>query len=223
MRQILTGKFVLLAAMSVAATGIAQDNHPGDPPKEIDGVPFRKYVNSHAYFDEMAKDTMVYEARIGACAKPEKVERLNVGRPQVLTKFPRLGTPPQWMEVLKVTGCDEPVERAVLVVYVNEKTVFLPLVAGNALSRFDVILQKDVINTLIPVERALGVRAGCARDDSVRILDTKTVSTKETEAGLAWEEEWQLATCKGTKRVRISYSWGEGRGTNFQIRQEKAE
>jgi len=209
--------------MSVPATAIGQDRYPGDPPKEINGVPFRKYANSHAYFDELAKEAMQYEAQLGSCAKPEKVERLNAGRPQILTKFPRLGTPPQWMEVLRITGCEEPVERAVLVFYINGKTVFLPLVSGNALSRFDVVLQRDVIKTLIPVERVLGIRAGCARDAVVRILDTKTVSKKEIEGGLAWEEEWELANCNGGKRVRVSFSSGKDDGTSFQINQMKPE
>ena len=123
------------------------------------------------------------------------------------------------MEVLKITGCEAPVERAVLVVYINRKTVFLPLVAGNALSRFDVILQRDVIKTLIPVERVLGMRAGCGKDEEVRILDTKTLSKRETESGLAWEEEWKLANCKGSKLVRVSYTSGEDGGTSFQIKQ----
>ena len=219
MRQFFICMVVFFAALGAGGFANAQKTYPGDPPKEVNGQPFRKYVNSHAYFDEMAKETMQYEALLGRCGTPEKVDRLSAGRPQIPTKLPQLGTPPQWMEVLKISGCDEPVTRAVLVLYVNRTPLFLPLVTGNGLSRYDVVLQRDVIKALIPVERALGVRAGCPKDAAVRILDTKTLSKKEIEDGLTWEEEWQIATCKGQKRVRISYTSQQGSGTRFQIRQ----
>lgn len=219
MRQFFICIIGFFAALAWSEPARAQGSYPGEPPKEINGQPFRKYVNSHAYFDEMAKEAMQYEALLGSCGTPEKVDRLNAGRPQILTKLPQLGTPPQWMEVLRISGCEEPVKRAVLVLYVNRMPLFLPLVSGNGLSRYDVILQRDVIKALIPVERALGVRAGCPKDAAVRILNTKTLSKKEIEGGLTWEEEWQLSTCKGEKRVRVSYTSQEGSGTRFQIRQ----
>ncbi len=221
-RTFLTSLF-LLAASAIAVVATAQDRHPGDPPDEISGEPFREFVNGHVYFDELAREAMQYEAQVGACATPEKVERLNAGRPQILTKLPRLGTPPQWMEILKVSGCEKPIERAVLVLYIERKLVFLPLVAGNALSRFDVLLQRDVIKTLIRVERALAVRAGCNGKDSIRIVDTKTLSKQSIEGGLAWEEQWHLANCKGAKSVLVSYSSAKTGGTTFQIKQVKPE
>ncbi|MDA7946273.1 MAG: hypothetical protein MPJ78_02215 [Hyphomicrobiaceae bacterium] len=209
----------VLAVASLATTVFAQEHRPGEPPEHINGEPFRKFVNGHGYFDQLAEEVMQYEARIGACATPEKVERLNAGRPQIPTRFARLGIPPQWMEVLKVTGCGKPVERAVLVLYIEKKLLFLPLVAGNALSRFDVVLQRDVVKTLIPVERVLAIRSGCSGKDSIRILDTHTLSKVSIKGGLAWEEEWRLTNCKGAKSVRVSYSSRKDGETTFQIKQ----
>lgn len=223
MRLIFTtlATFVLTAA--IATPSMAEKRDPGDPPEEINGEPFRKFVNGDVYFGELTKEATQYEARVGACATPGEVERVTAGRPQLLTKFPDLGTPPQWMEILKINGCAKPVERAVLVLYVGKKLLFLPLVAGNALSRFDVMLQRDVIKTLMPVERTLAVRAGCDDDDKIRIVGTKTLSKKSTESGLAWEEEWHLANCKGAKSVRVSYNAAKTGGTTFQIKQTKPE
>lgn len=123
------------------------------------------------------------------------------------------------MEILKVSGCDKPVERAVLVLYANKKLVILPLINGKALSRLDVILQRDVITTLVTTERILATRLGCRPDAPVRILDTRTLSNTVTEGGLAWEEEWRLANCKGEKRVKVSYRSRMGGGTDFTIEQ----
>ena len=216
----------LFAAMTLAShapCANAQTVAPGEPPEEIDGKLFREYANSHEYFDRLAQATMRYEMKIGPCATPKEVVRIRAGRPQIPSRIPKLGIPPQWMEVLKVSGCEKPVIRPVLVVYANKKLIIAPLISGEGLSRFDVILQRDVIATLMTTEHVLAKRAGCSGDAAVRILNTRMLSKKTVEAGLVWEEEWQLANCKGEKRVKIGYEYHDNRGTDFTISQVGAE
>lgn len=212
--------FPVMLAIAVAVA-TAQTGHAasGDPPSEIGGMPFAKFINSQFYFTELAREVLAYEAGVGPCAGSDNVSRVQMGRPQVAMEFPKLGFPPQWMEVVKVTGCEPIHNRAVLVLYIDRRLIYLPLVGGSGLSRFDVVLQRDVIRTLVASERVHAQRAGCALSDHIGIISTKITARHEKPDGLHWEEIWTVTNCQGEKKLTVDFtSSGEG-GTDFTIRQ----
>jgi hypothetical protein len=176
----------MFLAISVIAylPAVAQNGKTvrGDPPDKIGGMPFPKFVNSQFYFDELAREVLTYEASVGPCEQPEDVTREQLGRPQIAAEFPNLGFPPQWMEVVSVKGCNMSHERAVLVLYINQKLIYLPLIAGQGLSRFDVILQRDIIRSVISLEKALATRQGCGQSDHVGIVTTTKFEIRQTSS-----------------------------------------
>lgn len=213
-RVILVATILVFAV--VAARGQAAKPAPGDPPSDIGGIPFAKFVNSQFYFIELAKEVLAYEAGTGPCSGSDNVIRKQIGRPQIAMEIPELGSPPQWMEIVEVTGCERPHDRAVLVLYVNRKLIYLPLVGGSGLSRFDVILQRDVIRTLMSTEQVHALKAGCKPADHIGIVSTKAL-TRQAE-GVYWEEVWKVVNCKGEKELTVGFTPSTGGGTDFTIR-----
>ncbi len=211
--------FVAALVLAAAAAGQAAKTAPGDPPADIGSIPFNKFVNSQFYFNELAREVLAYEAGVGPCAGSDNVTRIRIGRPQIAMEFPKLGFPPQWMEIVAVTGCESPHNRAVLVLYVDRKLIYLPLVGGSGLSRFDVILQQDVIRTVISAERVHARRAGCKPADHIGIVSTRALTRQEQAEGVHWEEIWTVINCKGEKQLTIGFTSSSGGGTDFTIRQ----
>jgi len=214
--------FLFSVMLAIAATGVS--GHiacaaPGDPPVEIGGMPFAKFINSQFYFTELAREVLAYEAGVGPCTGSDNVSRVQMGRPQIAMEFPKLGFPPQWMEVVQVSGCEPIHDRAVLVLYVDRRLIYLPLIGGSGLSRFDAVLQRDVIGALVAAERVHAQRAGCALRDHIGIVTTKVIARVEKADGLYWEEIWTIANCRGEKELTVGFAPSSSGGTDFTIRQ----
>jgi len=210
---------LVLAVVQTRDSGRAEAGARGEPPATIGGKPYRDYLNSHDYFDLLAKEVMDYEIGFGPCRAPRNVTRVQLGRPQIPMPVGKLGILPQWLEVLKISGCGTTHMRNVLVVYHNGKVVPLPLLPGTGLSRFDIILQRDVLLAVVRSERAFAAGEGCENDLRIALLATDVISREDRADGFHWSEGWTIRNCNEEKRLTISFSPRPDGGIDFDIRQ----
>ena len=211
---------VRLVAPSPAGAENNQDvRKPSDPPERFRGIPFRNFLASRDYMVALGEYALNYEREYGPCATPEFAGRLNVGRASFATTISDHGVPPQWLEVVKITGCDDPFPRNILVMIVEGELRYFPLLLGKSISRTDAILQRDVVRSVILSERAVAQRSGCSKSDKVRLLSAVLLHQKKSGASTIWEEGWALQNCHGRKLLKIHFKTSPEGGTDFVIEQ----
>lgn len=221
--------FVFLAIVGALAPVMARAENndsvqkPGDPPANFKDMPFLSYLGSADYLTALREHALTYERKYGPCTTPGFAGRLNVGRVSFPTPFPGHGMPPQWLEVVKITGCDTPFPRNILVMIVAGELRYFPLLLGKSISRTDAVLQRDVVRSVIISERATAQRSGCSKSGAVRLLSAVLLSQKKTGEGAIWEEGWTIRTCRGRKLLKIHFRAAPDGGTDFIIQRPPPE
>lgn len=188
-------------------------------PAEISGIPIQNFLQSNSYLKVLEQAVMAHETTLGACRTPTFKGRVNFAAPHIPRAFPDAGVVPQWLEIVEIEGCEEPFERFVLVGVVDNAPAFHPLLAGNALSLLDMVVEKDVLTTLLASEREHSLASGCLETDNIRIHDTKLLSHKQEEDTLYWNEAWRISDCKAQKTLTIEFKTNPSTGTHFTIHQ----
>ncbi|GBF25740.1 hypothetical protein MnTg02_00773 [bacterium MnTg02] len=209
----------LFAPIAAVAENHPDVQKPGDPPERFKGMPFQTFLASGDYMTALREHALNYERKYGPCATPEFAGRLNVGRASFATTISDHGVPPQWLEVVKITGCDDPFPRNILVMIVEGELRYFPLLLGKSISRTDAILQRDVVRSVILSERAVAQRSGCSKSDKVRLLSAVLLHQKKSGASTIWEEGWALQNCHGRKLLKIHFKTSPEGGTDFVIEQ----
>lgn len=188
-------------------------------PKEVAGFPIENFLQTKSYLKVLQNSVIDFEKRVGACETPVFSGRIDIALPQIARAFPEVGVVPQWLEIIEVAGCEQPFQRYVLVGIVDDAPKFYPLFTGNALSALDMVVENDVLKTLLASEKKHAVAAGCDVQDAIRVHTTTLLSHKQNDDTLAWTEAWHIANCKGQKTLTIEFETNPEMGTRFAIHQ----
>ncbi len=192
-------------------------------PSRVNGLPTQEYLQSSTYIETLKKTVLDYETVYGACSTPKFKARVNIGIPQNPWSLPEIGIAPQWIEVIRISGCKDTYLRNVLVVALERGTKLFPLISGNALSLVDFTLQQDVINTLIASENITAKNLGCKNEDRIRIFTTKMMSYEHKEEIIHWNEIWTISNCKEHKELTLEFKMSPITGTEFTIHQPSTD
>lgn len=206
---------ILTISLVTAASTVAEEKAPPGPPPFVNGIPFPKFIETNGYRDSLRKSIVKFERDFGACTLAMVSARRTVVVPKKPVNFPDHGQVPQWIEVMDMKGCGKAFLRGVLVAQLGDSFKFFPLVHGSGIS--GVLEQWDVIETLIPAQKSIAEKAGCGKEDKVKILAHDLIGKKTEETGRAWKEAWKLETCKGPKTVKIAFRKDASGATTFQI------
>ncbi|MEM7621421.1 MAG: hypothetical protein AAF228_13425 [Pseudomonadota bacterium] len=188
-------------------------------PKDVAGLPIHSFLHSKAYKHVLEKNIIAYEKKFGPCASPRFAGRVDVARSKIPKSFPEAGLIPQWIEIIKIEGCDKPFNRFVLVGVINDVPTFHPMLSGNALSLLDMVVEKDVLATLMESEHKHASISGCQKADMIRIHDAQLLSHKQEGETLYWNEVWHISNCKDFKKLTIRFETNPRTGTQFSIHQ----
>lgn len=221
-------KLTIFAAiiLTVALSGEAGANAQGaeqakdTAPEQVAGIPFGKYVQSAGYLDSLKRTVKDFEAKFGDCDSAAYDARMQIGQPQVPVSFPNIsGVAPQWIEVVRVEGCEAPYVRGVLVALHDNQVNFYPLLKGNGVS--GVLLQQMVAGKLLLREKDEASNAGCKTADPVRITKHDMVDKTKKSATGDWDEVWHVTNCKGQKYVQVTFKNGADGDAEFSFQEIK--
>lgn len=197
---------------SVARTPLRGD---GTPPQSVNGVPLADYLGSPEYWSQLKQFTVKFEKALGPCPNAELNRRFKAVPSKQAYKVPGVGTPPQWIELLKIEGCKTPFQRNIVVFLIEGKPRFMPVLHGT--SKADPFLQVDVMKLLLPAARAQASKSNCAHANNVRILGTKLTREQLTNRGMSWSETWRVADCHGTHDYQVKFVPSAQGGTTFHL------
>ncbi|MEM7302702.1 MAG: hypothetical protein AAF468_16620 [Pseudomonadota bacterium] len=206
-----------LTVASVALGGVSTGHAQGDgqPPATISGLSLSDYLGSHEYWSRLKSFTERFDGALGPCPSAELNKRIKAVPAKYPFSVPRLGTPPQWIEILQIDGCTKPFQRQVVVFYVNGKTQFMPLMAGT--TRADPFLQADVLKVLLPAARAKASKMRCQNAKNVRLLGTRYDAQTGEFEGQGWKETWRVFDCHGSHDYSVRFTTSSRGGTSFRI------
>lgn len=229
MRYLLAGG--LLAAAFLACMGIfpggadaASETADPKPPEApatrprpmVDGEPLQNILNSKTYIEELVRYLIGYETWIYVCtdAQPkERVRTLVISDP---VEFPgvELDATPQWLEVVRVHGCNRDYERMIYASYRNGKPVFHARVAGD--SRTTPRIEHDAVAALRDAASTAAVKEGCPRSHRARVVSARNDKAWPETSETRWREIWVVSTCKGTRDVPVIFSEDGTSGVTFR-------
>ena len=171
----------------------------------VDNRPLSTIVKSKQYLDRLRTYLTGYETWIGPCPAPRVAAPHRTLVLQKTIPFPGVDVPqePQWITMVRISGCARPYERAVYATISDGKPVFYAQLLGS--TKAEPNLQDRAVKALIEVEKGAAVASGCPSTQPVRVLTTRFVSEASNEYGKAWQEEWTVANCKGLKRVALRF------------------
>lgn len=205
---------ILLAALQPSAA-LPHESSYGAPPKTVNGVSLSDYLGSPAYWAKLKQFAVKYERALGPCRTAEVNRRYKALPAKHAYKVPRLGTPPQWIEILNIEGCKTPYRRGVVVFLIKGQPKFMPILHGT--SKADPFLQVDVMRMLLPAARAQASKKNCANAKDVRILGAKLTTETRTNMGPVWNETWRIADCRGVKDYTVRFAPSPRGGTTIRI------
>lgn len=174
-------------------------------------------VRSKAYLDGLATYLTGYETWLGPCPSPRVSKPVRTLVLQRTIRFPGVASPtqPQWVSVVRISGCARPYERAVYATVSDGKPVFHANLIGT--TRADPALQERALKALVNVEKLAAQKAGCQSTHPVRILTTAFDSEAQSEYGKSWQETWTIANCRGVKRVPLRFTPDHGGALTIEI------
>ena len=183
----------------------------------VDGKSLQTVLNSKSYIDELVRYLIGYETWIYICTDAEPQERV---RTLVITEPVALpgvdGVPsPQWLEVIRIRGCERNYERMVYAAYKDGKPVFHAQIAGN--SKTPPRLQQEAVTALRELESKIAHAAGCDRADRARVLSAELDENWAQASKDRWREVWTVHSCKGTKEVAVVFQSTEDGSVKFRF------
>ena len=192
-------------ALFVAGPGVPAAQQDAVDPL-VDGQRLSDLVRSKAYLDGLATYLTGYETWLGPCPSPKVSKPVRTLVLQGTIRFPGVAAPtqPQWVSVVRITGCARPYERAVYATVHRGKPVFHANLMGS--TRADPALQQRALKALVGAEKLAAEKVGCEATHPVRILTTAFGSEAQSEYGKSWEETWTIANCRGAKRVMLRFT-----------------
>lgn len=203
--------FALCALAAFAGTPAAA---AGFEPS-VKNLPLSSLVKTRQYVEDLRRYLIGYETWIGPCpsADPGKRVRTLLLNQTVPLPDAELFDAPQWIEVIRIEGCDRPYERPVYVGVSKGKTVFYARLLGG--TRTTPVLQHKAMTALIAAEKIAAIRSGCQQTQPVRVLTTAFVSETKVEYGTAWNESWTIANCRGLKQIPMRFTPDHTGGISF--------
>lgn len=172
----------------------------------VDNRPLSTIVKSRQYLDDLTTYLTGYETWVGPCPAPRISQPLKTLVLQRTIPFPGVATPlePQWITVVRISGCARPYERAVYATVQNGKHVFYAQLMGT--TRTEPNLQDQTLKAVVESEKRIAISSGCPITQPVRVLTASYVSEASTEYGKSWRESWTIINCKGAKQVPITFT-----------------
>jgi hypothetical protein len=194
---------------------------PGNPSADqiptVDGKPLQSIINDKDYIEQLVRYLIGYETWIHMCADAEPEERLRtlvVGEPQQMPGIDDLNSP-QWLEVIRVRGCDRTYERLIYATYHDGKPVFHAQLAGS--SKTGPRLQHETLTALRRRETERAHAAGCERADSARVIAAELDKAWPQAADGRWREVWTVHSCKGASDVPVQFQTGPDGTVTFRF------
>ncbi len=171
----------------------------------VDGRRLSAIVASAQYREDLTRYLTGYESWVGPCPDPHISAPIETLVLQQTIPFPGVPTPiePQWIDIVRVTGCAQPYERPVYATLRDGKTVFFAQLLGS--TRAQPYLQDRTVKRLVAEQKQSAIASGCEQTQPVRVLTTAYVSESGSEYGKAWRENWTVANCHGLKQVPVSF------------------
>lgn len=184
---------------------IAPDYLPSTKVPAVNGQALQKILNSEDYLERLVRYLIGYETWIGICTDAEPEQRL---RTMMITEPVRLPgidgiSTPQWLEVIRLKGCNRSYERMIYAAYHNGKPVFHAQLPGS--TRTAPQLQHETLTALRARETERAHQAGCERADSARILAAELDTGWTGDTDREWREVWVVHSCKGVKKVPVTF------------------
>lgn len=193
--------FMMLSALVPTAFGAEDDVDP-----IVDNRPLSKIVKSKQYLDALTTYLTGYETWVGPCPASRISRPLKTLVLQRTIPFPGVATPlePQWITIVRISGCARPYERAVYATVQNGKFVFYAQLIGT--TRTEPNLQDQTLKAVVESEKQIAIASGCPITQPVRILTATYVSEASSEYGKSWRETWTIINCNGAKQVPITFT-----------------
>lgn len=191
------------ALIAAALTYAARADDAVDP--LVDNRRLSAIVVSAQYREDLTRYLTGYESWVGPCPDPKISEPVQTLVLQQTIPFPGVSVPlePQWIEIVRISGCAQSYERPVYATLHEGKYVFFAQLLGS--TRAQPILQDRAVKQLVAEEKKLAIASGCPQTQPVRVLTTAYVSESATEYGKAWRETWTVANCHGLKHVSVAF------------------
>ena len=192
----------LVATVTLIAGAEAADG--ADP--IVDGRRLSTIVASAQYREDLTRYLTGYESWVGPCPAPQISAPIETLVLQQTIPFPGVPVPlqPQWVDIVRITGCAQPYERPVYATLRDGKTVFYAQLLGS--TRAQPFLQDRTLKRLVVEQKKAAIASGCEQTQPVRVLTTAYVSESGTEYGNSWRETWTVANCNGLKKVPVQFT-----------------
>ena len=136
-----------------------------------------------------------------------------------MRSIPDFGFVPQWIEIVKIGGCEHNHELNILIALIDGAPRFFPLLPGNGLSLLDFTVSQDVMTTLINFEKSHALTVGCKKNDPIRIHQIRLQTYKKERDDIIWNEVWDISNCKAHKSLTVYFTANPVSGTHFTIHQ----
>lgn len=229
----------LAVAMLFAITGIADAAQGTDTPEPeqkpaaispgypsadstptVDGRPLQEVLNSKDYLDRLVRYLIGYETWINICTDAEPEERLRTMMVTEPVALPGVegAAGAQWLEVIRIRGCEKSYERMIFATYHDGKPVFHAQLSGT--SKTTPLVQHETLTALRARETDVAHAAGCDRADRARVLGANLDDAWDgTKAG-TWREIWIVHSCKGVKEVPVVFKTSQDGTVGFTFGDE---
>ncbi len=199
-----TALLALATCLTVGRNVSADASDAADP--LVNGRRLSAIVASAQYREDLTRYLTGYESWVGPCPAPQISAPIETLVLQQTIPFPGVPAPvePQWVVIVKVSGCTQAYERPVYATLRDGKTVFFAQLLGS--TRAQPNLQDRTLKRLVTEQKKAAIASGCEQTQPVRVLTTKYVSERGTEYGSAWRETWTIANCNGLKKVPVQFT-----------------
>ncbi|WP_417520073.1 hypothetical protein [Minwuia sp.] len=175
-------------------------------------TPFRKYVTSTAYLNEVGQQIARLEKRFapGCTGTLRGMKRMELRLIEQPSFIPGLPIPQggQWQEQMEIDRCGKPVLHNVLVTATAGSSPYMTVLLPGT-SKANGRLQVDASSAVFAVA---GARAGEGCTDGARhIVDARFQRYLGRSASLPprdrlWREIWTVAVCDRTIRVQVDFA-----------------
>ena len=219
-----------LSISAVAAAPNSQPPQPDDKPASItpdypkpaqdatvDGKPLQAVLNDKDYLDQLVRYVIGYDTWIHNFSDAEPEERLRtlmISEPLHMPGIDGVSTP-QWLEVIRVRGCNRTYKRLVYATYHNGKPVFHAQIAGS--TKTAPLVQHQTVTALRNHETLRAHAAGCDRAHKARVTAANLDEDWSASTATQWREIWTVQSCRGVTEMPVYFRVDESGGVTFRF------